>query len=166
MRARTAAFSAVPTGCGRSGPSTRASAASARSAENCLASAVPRNGDRGWFAQAHKNHTASATTASAIMRTNAIGSAPHSIQHNALSPLGGEGEIFIQSRRISQMRIRGGDTVHVRVVSRLHDTEDSPMRLSAPFPVLFFASAAHGLNHVLLTLYLTLVLVITQAWHL
>lgn len=40
------------------------------------------------------------------------------------------------------------------------------MRLSAPFPVLFFASAAHGLNHVLLTLYLTLVLVITQAWHL
>jgi len=40
------------------------------------------------------------------------------------------------------------------------------MRLSAPFPVLFFASAAHGLNHVLLTLYLTLVLVIGQAWHL
>jgi FSR family fosmidomycin resistance protein-like MFS transporter len=40
------------------------------------------------------------------------------------------------------------------------------MRLSAPFPVLFFASAAHGLHHVLLALYLTLVLVIGQAWHL
>ena len=40
------------------------------------------------------------------------------------------------------------------------------MRLSAPFPVLFFASAAHGLNHVLLALYVTLVLVMTQAWHL
>jgi len=40
------------------------------------------------------------------------------------------------------------------------------MRLSAPPSVLFFASAAHGLHHVLLTLYLTLVLVITQAWHL
>ena len=43
---------------------------------------------------------------------------------------------------------------------------ESPMRLSAPFPVLFFASAAHGLHHVLLALYLTLVLVIGQAWHL
>ena len=31
------------------------------------------------------------------------------------------------------------------------------MRRSAPFPVLFFASAAHGMHHVLLTLYLTLV---------
>ena len=40
------------------------------------------------------------------------------------------------------------------------------MGLSAPFPVLFFASAAHGLNHVLLALYVTLVLVITQVWHL
>ena len=40
------------------------------------------------------------------------------------------------------------------------------MRSSAPFPVLFFASAAHGLHHVLLALYLTLVLVITGAWHL
>lgn len=40
------------------------------------------------------------------------------------------------------------------------------MRLSAPFPVLFFASAAHGLNHVLLTLYLTLVLVIAPVWRL
>src|SRR3954469_22315582 len=40
------------------------------------------------------------------------------------------------------------------------------MRLSAPPSVLFFASAAHGLHHVLLTLYLTLVLVITQVWHL
>jgi MFS transporter, FSR family, fosmidomycin resistance protein len=40
------------------------------------------------------------------------------------------------------------------------------MRLSAPFPVLFFASAAHGMNHVLLTLYLILVLVLTQVWHL
>src|SRR5437763_3806443 len=40
------------------------------------------------------------------------------------------------------------------------------MRLSAPFPVLFFASAAHGLHHVLLTLYLTLVLVIAPQWHL
>ncbi|HEY2418357.1 MAG TPA: MFS transporter [Steroidobacteraceae bacterium] len=40
------------------------------------------------------------------------------------------------------------------------------MRLSAPFPVLFFASAAHGFNHVLLALYVTLVLVMTQAWHL
>lgn len=40
------------------------------------------------------------------------------------------------------------------------------MRLSAPFPVLFFASAAHGMNHVLLALYLTLVLVIGPTWHL
>ena len=40
------------------------------------------------------------------------------------------------------------------------------MRLSAPFPVLFFASAAHALNHILLTLYLTLVLVIAPLWHL
>src|ERR1051326_6252277 len=40
------------------------------------------------------------------------------------------------------------------------------MRPSAPLPVLFFASAAHGMNHVLLTLYLTLVLVLTQVWHL
>lgn len=39
------------------------------------------------------------------------------------------------------------------------------MRLSAPLPVLFFASAAHGMNHVLLTLYLTLVLVIAPVWH-
>jgi MFS family permease len=40
------------------------------------------------------------------------------------------------------------------------------MRLSAPFPVLFFASAAHGMHHILLTLYLTLVLIITGEWHL
>ena len=40
------------------------------------------------------------------------------------------------------------------------------MRRSAPFPVLFFASAAHGMNHVLLTLYLTLVLVMGPSWHL
>ncbi len=40
------------------------------------------------------------------------------------------------------------------------------MRLSAPFPVLFFASAAHGMNHVLLTLFLTLVLVMGPEWHL
>ena len=40
------------------------------------------------------------------------------------------------------------------------------MRLSAPFPVLFFASAAHAMNHVLLALYLTLVLVIGPSWHL
>jgi len=40
------------------------------------------------------------------------------------------------------------------------------MRLSAPLPVLFFASAAHGLHHVLLALYLTLVLAIAPAWHL
>ena len=40
------------------------------------------------------------------------------------------------------------------------------MRLSAPLPVLFFASAAHGMNHVLLTLYLTLVLVIAPLWRL
>jgi hypothetical protein len=40
------------------------------------------------------------------------------------------------------------------------------MRQSAPFPVLFFASAAHGMNHVLIALYLTLVLVIAQDWHL
>lgn len=40
------------------------------------------------------------------------------------------------------------------------------MRLSAPFPVLFFASAAHAMNHVLLTLYLTLVLVMGPQWHL
>src|SRR4051812_34677177 len=33
MRPRTASFSALPTGCGRSGPSTRASTASARAAE-------------------------------------------------------------------------------------------------------------------------------------
>ncbi|HEY2069208.1 MAG TPA: MFS transporter [Rhizomicrobium sp.] len=39
------------------------------------------------------------------------------------------------------------------------------MRRSAPFPVLFFASAAHGMNHVLLTLYATLVLVVGQEWH-
>lgn len=38
-------------------------------------------------------------------------------------------------------------------------------RLSAPFPILFFAGAAHGMNHVLLTLYLTLVLVLTNVWH-
>ena len=37
---------------------------------------------------------------------------------------------------------------------------------SAPFPVLFFASAAHGMHHVLLTLFLTLVLVIAPQWHL
>src|SRR5256885_3698525 len=48
----------------------------------------------------------------------------------------------------------------------LHYPVESPMRLSAPFPVLFFASAAHCLHHVLLALYLTLVLVIGQAWHL
>jgi MFS family permease len=40
------------------------------------------------------------------------------------------------------------------------------MRLSAPFPVLFFASAAHAMNHVLLALYLTLVLVMGPTWHL
>ncbi|HEX3673893.1 MAG TPA: MFS transporter [Rhizomicrobium sp.] len=40
------------------------------------------------------------------------------------------------------------------------------MRRSAPFPVLFFAGAAHGMHHVLLTLYLTLVLVIGTQWHL
>lgn len=39
------------------------------------------------------------------------------------------------------------------------------MRRSAPLPVLFFASAAHGMNHVLLTLYATLVLVIGHEWH-
>ncbi|HEY1631605.1 MAG TPA: MFS transporter [Rhizomicrobium sp.] len=39
------------------------------------------------------------------------------------------------------------------------------MRRSAPLPVLFFASAAHGMNHVLLTLYATLVLVIGREWH-
>ncbi|HTQ12777.1 MAG TPA: MFS transporter [Rhizomicrobium sp.] len=39
-------------------------------------------------------------------------------------------------------------------------------RLSAPFPILFFASAAHAMNHVLLTLYLTLVLVVAKDWHL
>src|SRR5690348_8325105 len=44
--------------------------------------------------------------------------------------------------------------------------EKPAMGLSAPLPVLFFASAAHGMNHVLLTLYLTLVLVLTQVWHL
>lgn len=37
---------------------------------------------------------------------------------------------------------------------------------SAPLTVLFFASAAHGMNHVLLTLYLTLVLVMGPTWHL
>jgi len=40
------------------------------------------------------------------------------------------------------------------------------MRRSAPFPVLFFASAAHGMNHVLIALYLTLVLVVAQEWKL
>ena len=40
------------------------------------------------------------------------------------------------------------------------------MRRSAPFHVLFFASAAHGMNHVLIALYLTLVLVVAQDWHL
>ncbi|MGH6873294.1 MAG: MFS transporter [Rhizomicrobium sp.] len=40
------------------------------------------------------------------------------------------------------------------------------MRRSAPFPVLFFASAAHAMNHVLLTLYLTLVLIVGKDWHL
>ena len=40
------------------------------------------------------------------------------------------------------------------------------MRFSAPFPVLFFASAAHAMNHVLLALYLTLVLVMGPTWHL
>jgi MFS family permease len=40
------------------------------------------------------------------------------------------------------------------------------MRGGAPFPVLFFASAAHGMNHVLLTLYATLVLLLGQEWHL
>jgi FSR family fosmidomycin resistance protein-like MFS transporter len=40
------------------------------------------------------------------------------------------------------------------------------MRGGAPFPVLFVASAAHGMNHVLLTLYATLVLVLGQEWHL
>lgn len=39
------------------------------------------------------------------------------------------------------------------------------MRLSAPFPVLFFASAAHGMHHILIALYATLVLVITPIWH-
>jgi MFS family permease len=39
-------------------------------------------------------------------------------------------------------------------------------RPSAPLPILFFASAAHGMNHVLLTLYLTLVLVMGPTWHL
>ena len=37
---------------------------------------------------------------------------------------------------------------------------------SAPRSVLFFASAAHGMDHVLLTLYLTLVLVMGPTWHL
>ena len=37
-------------------------------------------------------------------------------------------------------------------------------RPSAPLPILFFASAAHGMNHVLLTLYLTLVLVMGPTW--
>ncbi|MDE2352945.1 MAG: MFS transporter [Alphaproteobacteria bacterium] len=40
------------------------------------------------------------------------------------------------------------------------------MRLSAPFSVLFFASAAHSMNHILLTLFLTLVLVMGPEWHL
>lgn len=40
------------------------------------------------------------------------------------------------------------------------------MRRSAPMPILFFASAAHGMHHVLLALYLTLVLVIGPTWHL
>jgi MFS family permease len=40
------------------------------------------------------------------------------------------------------------------------------MRRSAPFPVLFFASAAHGMHHVLIALYLTLVLVVAQEWKL
>jgi MFS transporter, FSR family, fosmidomycin resistance protein len=40
------------------------------------------------------------------------------------------------------------------------------MRRSAPFHVLFFASTAHGMNHVLIALYLTLVLVVAQDWHL
>lgn len=40
------------------------------------------------------------------------------------------------------------------------------MRLSAPFPVLFFASAAHGMHHVLLTLYFTLVLILARVWRL
>jgi len=39
------------------------------------------------------------------------------------------------------------------------------VRLSAPFPVLFFASAAHGMHHILIALYATLVLVISPVWH-
>ena len=45
-------------------------------------------------------------------------------------------------------------------------TSATEMRHSAPWPVLFFASAAHGMHHVLLALYLTLVLVMGPAWHL
>ncbi len=36
--------------------------------------------------------------------------------------------------------------------------------LSAPFPVLFFASGMHALNHVLLALYFTLVLAVGHDW--
>jgi MFS family permease len=44
---------------------------------------------------------------------------------------------------------------------------DTTMRTqSAPFSVLFFASAAHSATHVLLTLYMTLVLVMGPTWHL
>jgi len=40
------------------------------------------------------------------------------------------------------------------------------MRRSAPLPILIFAGAAHGMNHVLLTLFYTLVLVIGHEWKL
>lgn len=36
--------------------------------------------------------------------------------------------------------------------------------LSAPLPILFFASAAHAMNHILLALYFTLVLVVSHEW--
>ncbi len=40
------------------------------------------------------------------------------------------------------------------------------MRLSAPFPILFFACAAHGMHHILLSLYFTLVLILAAVWRL
>jgi len=38
------------------------------------------------------------------------------------------------------------------------------MRAGAPFPILFFACAAHGMHHALVALYLTLVLVLSKDW--
>src|ERR1043166_8428795 len=145
MRPRTAAFSADDTGCGFSGPSTRANAASARETENSAPLGVASNRLCGLPAHRQRNQMPTASRPKIHARAIAIAVPPSPVSH-AKAPLAGLPAFALASSAARE--------------------KPASMRLSAPFPVLFFASAAHGMHHILLTLYLTLVLVLSPAWHL